>query len=167
MRVTYVLDTMFQASMYRLMHLFKHNCSEPSSPWLGDAQLEAARVHLVNSWLTPSTPNSIPTVAALAWKTITVVEKRTVENFLQNLWAAQILLAEQKTWETVFWNNTVRRSNGTRYEPGFHDSYYTTKSSDNYPLIRANGTEWMKAGNTYSRAEVTKWLADPLPTASA
>jgi hypothetical protein len=84
-------------------------------------------------------PSCVPTLACACWKVITPPEMRTVDNFIANLWAAQLrlndaLMVRQKIWEKNFWDNVVKKGSGA-YESGFKENYWNTKAGDEYPLM--------------------------------
>lgn len=127
----------------------------------------------------PHVPSSTPFLASRIWLQTTEREYISVKEFLGHLWAAQIylngeLMSEQRTWETNFWNDTVKDSK----EPGFHDNYWKTKSTDEYRLIQATGEIFFfdnpvtmkregEEGIPYSREGVEAWFLTKLNSEEA
>jgi hypothetical protein len=85
-----------------------------------------------------------------------------MKKFMENLWFCQLrvtpdLKAKHKTWEVNFWNSTVKKSKNPdsgRYERGFNETYYQTKSEDDYKFI-VGGKE---VETTYDEAALLVWL---------
>ena len=107
-------------------------------------------------------PSSMPTITARIWCMITPVVNRTVNNFLSNLWAAQLdldadLMVKQMTWEVKFWNDMVKKG-GKNYKEGFHQDFWDTKACDSYPLTKKNGQAVKKEGLKYSEKELEVYL---------
>lgn len=103
-------------------------------------------------------PSCAPFIAARVWLHITPIESRTVENFVKNLWAAQInldskLMEMQKEWESNFWAQTVKKG-GTKFEnDGFNEDYYKTKAADTYPLLLSDNTEIADGPYSYENVQ--------------
>merc|ERR1712137_955904 len=85
-------------------------------------------------------PSCAPFIAARVWLYITPANNINENEFVKNLWAAQIslndeLMAKQKAWESTFWNQVVKKG-GQKFEGnGFNEEYYNTKAADAYPLL--------------------------------
>jgi len=85
-----------------------------------------------------------------------------LKKFTENLWFCQLRItpemkAKHKIWETNFWNATVKKSKNTdssRYERGFNDTYYQTKSEDDYKFI-VNGKV---VDTTFDENALLAWL---------
>lgn len=94
-------------------------------------------------------PHIMPSFTAICWLKITKPALRTVQNFLENLWACQMdipseLMERQKFWEVNFWNHTVMISrNVTRDNTPleFNEQFWATKSADKYPFYNPAGEE--------------------------
>jgi len=108
-------------------------------------------------------PSCVPFMAARAW--LHVTKNPSKDTFLANLWASQIrlsqtLMDEQKAWETNFWAQTVKKG-GSKFEAkGFNETYWVTKSADNYPLLLKDGTVLAPSnGVNYEEADLITFFA--------
>lgn len=107
-------------------------------------------------------PHIMPSFTAICWLKITIKEKRTVKNFLENLWACQMdipndLMERQKRWEIDFWDNRVVISrNVTRDNTPleFHENFWATKAADKYPFYLPNG----KSMEVRSESDLQMWI---------
>ncbi|KAF0294855.1 hypothetical protein FJT64_000708 [Amphibalanus amphitrite] len=110
-------------------------------------------------------PGCVPPITALAWKSIKPVPDRTYDNFVSNLWVAQLhvdeaVMADQKAYETRFWETQVTKG-GRNYNPGFHVGFWENKSKDRYPLLNWDMTKYLpEQEGPYSKAQITTWLQD-------
>ena len=107
-------------------------------------------------------PSGRPTITARVWCMITPNINRTVDNFLSNLWAAQLdldadLMAKHLVWEQKFWGEMVKKGS-KNYNEGFHMDFWETKACDAYPLMHKSGLEVAKVGLKYDTAELTQYL---------
>ena len=117
-------------------------------------------------------PSSLPYLTARIWLQMVPKADATLDNFTSNLWAAQIrldsdLLARQKTWERQFWNDVVKKGGPGFEKGGFNESYWETKASDNYSLLKEDGSEYKPNLHSYSKQDVEDWLKtriDPITT---
>jgi len=105
--------------------------------------------------------NAYPYVAALVWVRTTHKANRSIAHFLENTWAAQLaltddLMMEQRKWEMVLWNEKIKKGGKDFQSGGFNESYWTTKSSDCYPLIVDTGGTFLgkKEKELYNREEL-------------
>jgi hypothetical protein len=112
-------------------------------------------------------PSSVPFLAARCWLQMTM--NPTVQDFLENLWAAQIylnddLMGRQKIWERGFWTHTVMKG-GRDFERGaFNEDYWGTKAADRYFLLDNDLTAWGPAvvknfTRGYSEEEIEDWIS--------
>ena len=90
-------------------------------------------------------PSCVPFLAARIWLQMTPMADCTMERFVRNLWAAQInldddLLARQREWEAVFWDEVVTKGGNNFERARFNRSYWDTKAADKYVLL--NGLNW-------------------------
>lgn len=107
-------------------------------------------------------PHIMPSFTSICWVKITKPELRTVQNFLENLWACQMdipadLMERQKAWEVNFWNRTVViTKNVTRDNVPleFNEQFWATKSADKYPFYSPSGKEHP----VRNEAELKAWL---------
>jgi hypothetical protein len=119
-------------------------------------------------------PESFPPISALCY--IAINRECTAEDFLKNLWAAQLdldddLMAKQKAWEMDFWNNIVKSSKNSNrpedVELKFNETFYNTKAADTYPLLFASGARL--TGTKHSEATLVAYIAavkDSLPASA-
>jgi hypothetical protein len=108
-------------------------------------------------------PASFPFIASRVWLRITA--NPTVDSFCENLWAAQInldtaLMDKCKAFETNFWAQTVKKGGNKFEDKGFNEDYFNTKSTDNYPLLAADGTTFAASDPAgYSETDIAAWIA--------
>lgn len=107
-------------------------------------------------------PHIMPSFTAACWIKITPVKLRTVQNFLENLWACQMdlppdLMERQKTWEVNFWNRTVvitRNVTRDNVPLEFNEQFWATKAADKYPFYTPDGKEVA----IRSEADLATWI---------
>lgn len=89
--------------------------------------------------------------SSVAWLTariyLQMTSEPTVEEFLRNLWAAQLnlspaLMLKQREWEEDFWDNVVKKGGKNFEKNKFNKDYWETKAADKYLLLDANGSVW-------------------------
>ena len=107
-------------------------------------------------------PSSMPSITARIWCMITKPIHRTIDNFMSNLWAAQLdlcpaLMDKQKAWEVTFWDKVVKKGSA-KYNAGFQLEFWETKACDQYPLMTKKGHMFAKAGENYTEVELSAYL---------
>jgi hypothetical protein len=164
-----IFMTCLLPSKKRLLDATRKRETAPRHPKANKSINERMRQHTSQEAADPSNhsivhcPNAFPFYAAHAWALVKPDAQRTVEAFLENTWAAQIwldpdMLALQKTYEMHFWNDLVKKGSG-KYEQGFKDEYWKTKSTDAYPLILENGDKLETTSNTgYTKKDLQAYL---------
>lgn len=111
-------------------------------------------------------PSALPFIAARCW--LQMHPHPTVDEFLENLWAAQFnldshLMDGQKAWESDFWENSVQKG-GQNFERGkFNEDYWNTKAGDRYLLVNADGSlfgseDHQNLVDTYDANDIEAWI---------
>jgi hypothetical protein len=106
-------------------------------------------------------PSAVPHLSALAWKSMTIKEKRTPEMFLMNLWAAQMKMSEelmglQLKFEYNFWDSVVKKGGKAFENEGFKQEYWRTKAADRYNFMN-DKMEFYE--DEFTLSDLKNWLS--------
>jgi hypothetical protein len=100
-------------------------------------------------------PGCVPDIASVLWLSLTPKPERTVDRFLENLWAIQLNLDEELSAIQLEWEKRYWEEEGEEQE--FDQEIWDQKASETYVLRCGDGTAF-RPGSVYTRSLVQEWI---------